>query len=384
MITITTQPTNAIPTIEHRVIVAGAAGDTQRARVKSAPEASSFYREDGAEIPVPTTKTFAGSVGKEVIVFTPDVSGLWVLIIEDLNSHAARSASYDQSPNANFAEAIISRTQIDVYVASKMTGVIGAGNDKATLIFYMLDENCIATNKADYGDKIGDTPRFEKPTSLKAENAMLNTSVSQIVGDGYQEMVTDYGVLINNWSDQMATHMGSVAAGAHVVIDFRNRREVRLAEGSAYQKPGLYDGLNLLRTGYVNHAKNLYSSPLDGYIPAEEAVMNANWHNENDLKNIPIVGGAHDELSALMLAADLYRCYNKHYTEINGRPASHTDGTPVGAPSVPGSLVLLVADFLANLVPSYQTPSPTANYGAVYVHSSAGFTSDFSSKTTKI
>lgn len=373
VMTISTNPSFALPGRRTQIIVHGGSEDTQRIRIKAAPKGSKFFREDGAETTLDSTLDFQGRIGQETIVFEPDTSGRYTLIIEDTNKIPDRKPSYDGSPNQNFQESITARQEVSLYVSAKLTFEMGTGEDKATLSLYMNNSTIHGTTVAEYGEEIGVTPRLDNPQSMKAEQAIQNLGssalLSELVGQTASEILGNIPVILDSWCGRFISHFEDT--GMHQgYADTISAETTRKARGYPTSNVAVQESLNRMNAALVGHMRN--------------DVLDSNGvnapHPVPDFRDLTIVSGASDQVSALMLMADLYRAFAAHDVRTSAPDAHNSAGS--NTLSIPGDLILIIVDYLAEIAQLSQSAFSTANPGALVLVSSAGFVSEFSGETS--
>lgn len=350
MALISSDPPFCLPGKASKLIIGGVSGDTQRVRVKAAPPASKFYRATGEEVPLRTVLDAPERIGIETTIFEPDVSGKYVLVVEDVDAVPDRTPTYEGSPNALHTESILSRDDVDLYVSERMTFDIVAQGTSIQLLLYLNNQTVHATTPEVYGAEIGITPRLQNASNARALNAAQAMAPSELVGRTSNQLLGNPASVLDELAEILALHVVSVNAGAgpHHQIDYPSEALALASQGYPDTGAGFIEATGKLSQAFMNHIRRQ-----DGY---------AFIHNVPDKKNTPIVQGAADTKGGIVLLSDLWRCIDLHLVQIED-PDSHEFADGYAMPSR-GDLLEFIGDYLGELCQQVPTVSSTANPGA--------------------
>lgn len=349
----------ALPNVRTWLDVTGFTGDSTRVLVQDAPKKSKYYSES-QEVPLEISSDFPGRDGLPTNEFLPDISGKYTLVVLDLDSAPERKPSYIGSPNAEHQESIISRTLVELYVSALMSIQIGSGVDTSKLIFYVNDTDVHSTSSALYGVEIGDTPRFDSSSSYIAEQVAQSLDAAGFCSDLADKsagaILGSLPSLALNWAECLNQHFNDNSI--HDLKDGYATDVLEKGETFASSPGGFVEVLNVINESLVMHMRNSIQDS----------------HAETDLVNLPILGGAGDSTSALLLMGDLYRVIEAHFLQ-EVQPYSHSD-KDYQIIDEPGELILLIAQYFRELANMSPTGSGKANPGALQLIASGGLTNE--------
>lgn len=269
------------------------------------------------------------AAGNPTLVFTADVPGEYEYSVQ-------RFVEYVQAPgfdggSESHTVALDTETGT-IYVGSTLTLPITTPVGALTLTITTGEDDVLSAT-------------LGSATTQKAEWAALDATV-------LTKLAALVGASVATMGPALPAKVG--AMGIAVDAHFRNSTAHPTGGGyaadtiNAYGESTPYDiaeavqKLNKIRTMFTRHALNSTTSSIK-------------WHNSSDdTKNVPIVGPAGSVAEAIVLYADMFRCYEAHRVQTAApvvHPASDATNT-LGSIDTLSDLIKAVLTYLADETPT--------------------------------
>lgn len=276
-----------------------------------------------------------------VAEFTPDVSGDYgISVLSYRESFAA--AQFDGGGEA-YRIGVATETAT-VRVGEAMTIDMRAGEHAATLTLGVFNGTVRTATLTDTTSQKAYAASHDSTVVTKL--AALVDQAATGLGPDLIAKVADLGVQFNDHRTQ---------GGVHPVSDTTN----------VYQPDRTYDltnaivALNAIRAKFVAH---LIGASISG----------SRWHNADDTKSLPIVGNASDVATAIVLYADMFRCFEAHRVLL-ASPAAHSLADSTNTLGTIDKLSDLIGTWLAFIASSSPTVPTGLEDGVIQLQSLYGF-----------
>lgn len=370
-LSVTLDPTIALPAKQVRLIVSGNTGSAVTAKIVTAPSQSKFYSATGQPTDIDVRLDVAGRVGVPTICFVPDVGGVFSIDISDITqsrtlSGSGRRNSFQGAADGYAESQTLQTLRYSLKVAERMTTQVGAAGDYATLVLYVVDETILATTEAEHAEK---TPALVSSTSERARVASVSSTVQTKLAALANITVSDsLGSIPEILAELAIVASEHYTAPTHQLVDEDGSVELQRYRGAVPSASGIISEANRIRSLLVRHLQNdssagsgagLYHSDIDGY-------------GYPDLKNLPIAGSAVDAQSARILIADLHRSYEAHRAQVSS-PQSHLSVDMANMLTALPAMLALDSAFLSVLASNQPTTPTESNAGVVMLVFGAGF-----------
>lgn len=293
-----------------------------------------------------------------------DRGGCYRLLAQEYTQAAANfGGSYEDDPDAAASETKVgNETSLTVYIGQRMTSTMGYGNDTATLVLYVWNENVRSTTLETHGEA---SPAIIQPSSIRAEAAASESAVQtqlRTVGAGGAATVVigTLKTLLSAIITKYNAHLSQ--GGVHDTNDSDNA--VDAAYVSDVTAESLPEAINSVLLKMRQHMQND-----DGEGPGTAASA---YHDVSGAKfdqaNLPLFQAVGSVEEAYRAMGDIWRAYNDHRVSTDVHDAADT--TNVITNNSP--LVYLHSLFFEVLAASSPTVPDTQSSAAMLLMSQTG------------
>lgn len=363
-VTVSTTPTYPLPgAVRVRFAADGAGVNYVRAWVSSAPAGSKLRKlldDARGKSGAARVQVFEGGPANEWR-FDFDLPGAYVVKVAEY-VFAGRDVGIDSSATETM---IGSESTLTIYIGHRLRSRFGAaGRGTVDLAYYVWNDTIRATTLIEHGAV---TPAWESPSSLlvSATATNLEGSVSSVVGTPLTTVVGTLTTLANTFRTKFDAHR--TQGGVHASNDTVNALGAEWAmptSGTVGAAAAFVQVVNKLRDAFLRHVTNdSGAGPGTGAVHAPSSVETIDW------ANVPIAPSAGTPETAVVLLADLVRCYEAHRASTT--PHNSADATnTIGAVS---AWITLHANLLGALAQMMPASTPSTHQAAVYFAVSSGF-----------
>lgn len=282
--------------------------------------------------------------GLPALSFTADVPGVYAYIVQ-------RFVEYVQAPGfdggASTHTVALDTETGSIYVGSTLALPITTPVGALTLTITTGEDDVISAT-------------LGSATTQKAEWAALDatvlTKLAALVGQSVATMGPALPAKVGAMGVAVDAHFRNATAhptGGGYAADSINA----YIESTPYDIAEALQKLNKVRTMFTRHALNSTTSSI-------------HWHLADDTKNVPIVGPATTVGEAVVLYADMFRCYEGHRSQV-AAPATHpfADATnTLGTIDPLSDFIKAVLTFLADETPAVPSAENQAQVEAISLY----------------
>jgi len=352
--TINVSPQYPLPGDTVTISESSTIGEVQVVEITSAPSASSktlgyLIIEDTDIVPNGVFDIAENRIQSNQTVF--DEPGEYGVTVYDLRQWIGiPSFPSDQSGEERWELIASYIGSISISAPVTLPLLIGSGQG-ATLKLAINDDTVRAATLKD--------PADEKSRIASLQSSVLY-ALSAIVGSSVSSMGTDLQTGINDLRTNYEAHR--IRAGVPPPGVHQNADDTNMASRTdADSQEGAISLLNELRVLLLQHFE-------DGSV-----LLSRPWHNEDDLKNIPLAQPASCIGTATVLSADLReRCYERHRVLV-ANPACHNNPDNTNALNVPSLLDNIVVEYFDALAALAPVAIPNEPMGAIETTHRYGF-----------
>lgn len=358
-VTLSTVPAQPVALRECRLSLAATVGNFVRVWCTDAPPGSKLRAELDATGATQVVVA-AGEAGQN-IPFTADRGGAYVFRVEEITKGASQFGGvYDTDPNKAPSETLVGAPVIrTLYFASPLTCNLGAGQDTAELLIYVLQDEIIATTASLHG-VVSPALRNTKTGLAKvaAESTAVRSAVTALVGTASTILGTT-----STWLDSLIDAFNAHRADATVHASPDTDNVVKADFRGATTTEGQKRSVGAIRKALDNHLRN------DNPAATTPGTGSAAYHSAADWTSAALPLSASDQLATLVSAADAYRAYDAHRanTAVHAAP----DTTHFAAP--PSTLLALHVEFLKQLAAQTPMTPPNEHSAKSLLMSGGGF-----------
>jgi len=291
------------------------------------------------------TGILVDALGAETDTFTPDVSGEYVFTVHVSYEYAA-PPSYDGADNGTTYQVLVSSSTVSVAVAASMDLVFAIPDGRGMTLRLGVANSVVAT--AELRDPL------TREDELIAYDTSVAGLVSALVGQDVATMGPTLTDVVPELIDAYNAHRVQ-GGGVHANDDATNVSR----PGIPYDHANCVAQLNAFAGVFYRHLTQASSATLP-------------WHTADDTANVPITGSASTLAQAMLVYADLSRCYGRHLDQTSSR-ASHgaADATNTLATAAP--LTALLSEVLYLWSSAAPTAPTGVEAGEIHLQSRYGF-----------
>lgn len=279
--------------------------------------------------------------GLPSLSFTPDVPGVYSYDVQRFIEYT-QTPGFDGGASTHTLALDTESGSVDVCTAMALPIVTPFGALTLSVVVGSDSDSIVDATLTG-----ATTPKAElaalDATVLAKLAAIIDVSVAT-VGPALPTKVGALGI---------AMHAHFRDTGAHLVGDAING----YVDSPPYDIATAVQKLNRIRAAFVHHALDSTTSTI-------------NWHSADDTKNVPLVGPAGTVGEAIVLYADVFRCYSAHLGQV-AAPASHpfADVThTLGAIDPLSDLIKAVLAYLASATPTVPVAENQAQVEAISLY----------------
>ena len=283
-----------------------------------------------------TVGLILGDDGEPTDTFAPDVPGEYEFLANIYTEYAAPASHGGVNSGATY-KTLASTAAFSVFVGATLDLVFSVPSGDGLTLRLVCHNGIVTTATL----RDGTTRKAE----LTAEATAVAAALAAIDGVAVTALGPNLGTATGELIDAYNAHR--TQAGVHDVNDTTNvyTPDNPLSNADAMAQLGTLSGV------FVRHLTQASQS-------------GSPWHLRDDTENTPIAGTPSTLAQALLVYADLRRCYIAHIAEDTS-PASHTtaDATnTLAAADVLTALLVAVLDVWAATAPTTPTNAEPAEY----------------------
>lgn len=285
--------------------------------------------------------------GLPSLSFTPDVAGVYGYDVQRFVEYT-QAPTFDGSADTHVVALDTEAGEVNVCSALVLPIVTPFGSLTLSVVVGTDDDNIVSAE-------------LVNPTTPKAELAALDATVLAKLA-----LIVD--VAVASVGPALPAKVG--AMGVAIDAHFRDSTAHPIGGGfqadsiNAYNESTPYDiaeavqKLNKIREAFRRHALNSTTSSI-------------HWHNSSDdTKNVPIIGPAGSVGDAVVLYADMWRCYEAHRVQTASpavHPASDVTHT-LGSIDPLSDLIKAVLTYMADETPAVPAAENQAQVEAISLY----------------
>ncbi len=302
--------------------------------------------------------------------YTFDKGGVYTLQAQEYLKSGGWGGGHEGDPRGAPSEAKIgTEATLSLSIAQRATQKVGAGEDTATLVVYVVNDTVVQTFAAIHGET---TPALTDPASEIARTACGTTAVvnavASFVGYTTSSLIGGLSFRFNEQVDAFNAHGKNTGGAYHDTAD--NQDDLANNYGNPSTNEALAAAINKLRLRFSQHITN--SKENDSSHPEYALPGGLQIHNQFDQFNrlIPITASAAAPETIYAAFGDYMRTYEAHRQQTTVHNSA--DSTNV-IPTVTNPLLVLHREF-ARVLAALQPTAPTGQSTLVaQLISSAGF-----------